>query len=175
MLQPDAAELFILEGSNSYVLPPAVAFCTDKITMHYGFESDWNASDKPVDGYRYYIRQIISSDGRPRPVHRSHAIRGELELLTFTRQNIINNLDTAQPLPAGVTHRPRVISFPFLTFIDGFGLYRNMYRSLMGFYIIPAGLSYTDRNRRTNVFPITLGPHGSNLADVVKAIGPRMY
>lgn len=66
------------------------------------------------------------------------------------------------------------MSVPFLTFIDGFGLYRNAYRTLMGWYIIIAALTFEERSRRANVHPITLGPHGSNLADVAKALQPFM-
>jgi hypothetical protein len=49
--------------------------------------------------------------------------------------------------------------------MDGFGLYCNMYRSMMGMYMILAGLS-----RRCNVLPLTLGPHGSNMEDIVSTI-----
>ena len=42
----------------------------------------------------------------------------------------------------------KVISIPYQLFIDGFGLYRNIYRSLVGFYMIPAAK-----------FPKILGPH----------------
>ena len=61
-----------------------------------------------------------------------------------------------------------------MTFIDGFGLYRNAYRSLMGMYFIPAALSFQERARRANVFPLTLGPHGSNFADVIGAMRARL-
>jgi hypothetical protein len=61
-----------------------------------------------------------------------------------------------------------------MTFIDGFGLYRNAYRSIMGIYLIPAALSFQERARRANVFPLTLGPHGSNFADVIGAMKARL-
>ena len=64
-----------------------------------------------------------------------------------------------------------VISCPILVFIDGFGLYRNSYRSLIGVYAIVAGLTAEDRNRQANVFPLTLSPHGSNFVDTVKSFG----
>ena len=38
----------------------------------------------------------------------------------------------------------------------------------MGWYLIPAGLSFEERHRRANVFRLTIGPHGSNFDDVVK-------
>jgi hypothetical protein len=42
----------------------------------------------------------------------------------------------------------------------------------MGWYLIPAGLSFEERHRRANVFRLTIGPHGSNFDDVVKALKP---
>jgi hypothetical protein len=57
-----------------------------------------------------------------------------------------------------------------MTFIDGFGLYRNAYRTVMGVYTIFAGLSFQERALPANVIPLTLGPHGSNFADVVDAL-----
>lgn len=61
----------------------------------------------------------------------------------------------------------------FLLFINRFGLYRNAYRSLIGFYCILAGISFYKRARRTNVFPITLGPYRSNFVAVVNAISDK--
>lgn len=95
-----------------------------------------------------------------RPLCQSSPIRGQLEVDAYGRDALLEKL--SQP----------VRSLPLFAFIDGLGLYRNMYRSLMGFYFINAGLSYIERARRTNVLPLTLGPHGSNMKDVVNAIGP---
>lgn len=36
-----------------------------------------------------------------------------------------------------------------------------------------AGISFYKRARRTNVFPITLGPYGSNFVAIVNAIGDK--
>ena len=63
-----------------------------------------------------------------------------------------------------------MVSVPVFTFMDAFGVYRNMQRSLMGIYNIPAGMTFEERSRNVNVFPITLGPHGSNDEDVLEAI-----
>ena len=161
------AELFLVEGEDSYMLEHEIEFCTDRIAVHYGYNSAIRPSDLPSDIFRYVIRRIINSNGRLRPVSQAHPLRGELELQVFTRQGLINAFDTQQT-------QIRVISLPLMIFIDGFGLYRNMYRSLMGIYLINAAFSFQERNRRVNVFPLTLGPHGSNLSDVIKAIGPLM-
>lgn len=54
--------------------------------------------------------------------------------------------------------------------MNDFGLYRNSYRSLMGVYIQIAAFNFHERMRRASVFPLTLGPHGSNLNDIVNAL-----
>lgn len=59
---------------------------------------------------------------------------------------------------------------PLITFIDAFGLYRNSYRSLIGVYFIIAAMNSRERNRRANMFLLTLGPYSSNFVDVVEAV-----
>ena len=111
------------------------------------------------------VRRILDTDADPpqlTPLCLNHPIRGELEIATFGR-------DWLQQLDTLATNR-RTFSLPFLTFIDGFGLYRNTYRTLMGMYFILAGLPFHERARRANVFPFTIGPHGSNFSDVVDGV-----
>lgn len=83
------------------------------------------------------------------PPSRTHPIRAELELREFGRDQFVNNWDSK---------KNNCISVSLLTFIDGFGLQ------------IPAAFSSCERNRRANVLPLTLGPHGSNFDDVVAAL-----
>ena len=45
-----------------------------------------------------------------------------------------------------------------------------MYRSLLGIYFIFAGLTVKERKRRSNVFPLTFDPHGSELKDICSAL-----
>lgn len=45
-----------------------------------------------------------------------------------------------------------------------------MYRSLIGIYLIPGRLSAEERSKWQNVFPLTLGPHGSNFTDVIGSL-----
>lgn len=59
---------------------------------------------------------------------------------------------------------------PLIIFIDAFGLYRNSYRSLIGVYFIIAAMNSRERNRRANMFLLTLSPYSSNFADVVEAV-----
>ncbi|KAK3366532.1 hypothetical protein B0H63DRAFT_405406 [Podospora didyma] len=63
-----------------------------------------------------------------------------------------------------------VKSVPLLIFIDGFGLFRNTYRSLVGYYVTPASFSAQDRRRRMNTFPLFLSPHGFVWEEVVDTL-----
>lgn len=59
---------------------------------------------------------------------------------------------------------------PLITFIDAFRLYRNSYRSLIGIYFIIVVMNSRERNRRANMFPLTLSLYSSNFVDVVDTI-----
>lgn len=60
-------------------------------------------------------------------------------------------------------------TIPFLLFINKFGVHHNMYNACKGFYIIPAGLSYSERRQVRNLFTLTLGPHGTSTANVISS------
>ncbi|RYC61611.1 hypothetical protein CHU98_g4607 [Xylaria longipes] len=95
----------------------------------------------------------------------THPIRGELEIEYFGRYMFETLWDQANP------ENPPVASLPVETFIDGFGVFSNSYRSLLGYYITPCGLKSKDRQRPGNIIPLVLGPHGSDFSDVVKGLG----
>ncbi|KAJ4199790.1 hypothetical protein NW759_016000 [Fusarium solani] len=99
------------------------------------------------------------------PLSHCNPLPAELEIKTFGRQ-MFEDWDVA------FSDR-LVISCPLMMFMDGFGLYRNTYRTLMGIYTHP-GLPFSQRMRPVNVFPIVLGPHGSNFEDVVRSLGSLM-
>lgn len=44
----------------------------------------------------------------------------------------------------------------------------------MGMYFIPGNISMSERNRRPNVFPLTLGLHGSNFVDIIGVVKSRL-
>ena len=98
-----------------------------------------------------------------RPLMLSAPIRGELELSTYGRSHLIS-----------FGKQNNTLCVPLLTFIDAFGLYRNMYRSLMGIYATIAALNWRERKRRANVFPLALGPHATDFADVIKVLEPGL-
>ena len=112
----------------------------------------------------YLIRRHINLETmRVIPLCKTSPLRAELELKHFTRAHFIKNFDQA-------VSKRRCVSVPLICFIDGFGLYRNRQRSLMGMYLIMASFTFRERARRANVLPLTLGPHGSNFADVIAAL-----
>lgn len=93
---------------------------------------------------------------------KKHPIRRELEIMYFSRKYLLYTFDKG---------KHKVISLLFTLFADAFGLYRNIYRSLIGIYYILAGLTIQERNRTTNVFPLILRLYSSNIARVVETIG----
>lgn len=115
------------------------------------------------------VAKRMICDGAIVPLCHTHPIRAELEMQVYGRGLYELHWDIAQP------GAMKTLSMPLLSFIDGVGIYRNSYRSLMGFYVTPASLSGTDRSREASIFPIALGPHGSDFADVVKALHSMKY
>ena len=103
----------------------------------------------------YYTRRIIEDPydkKRISQLYYSYLIRRELELKLWGREYFENQ---------DITTSTRCISVLIQMFINGFGVYRNSYRSLIGFYTILARFTVWEKNRQANVFPITLSPHGS--------------
>ena len=131
---------------------------------------DWNfGNDKPgaereltVPHGKYLLRRVWKESGSEViPLCQTQPLRGDLELRHFSRKHFVCQFDLS---------KSSCLSVPYISFIDGFGLYRNSYRSLMGFYITFAAFTARERTRRANVLPVTLGPHGSNFEDVVRAL-----
>lgn len=119
--------------------------------------------EKDMIGKRYIIRRVIQ-DYKARPICHTHPVRADLEIQAYGREIFTTVWDRA------VSGTLPIISCPVLSFIDGFGVFRNSYRSLMGLYCTPAGLKEEDRGRAINLFPIALGPHGSDFRDVIKGL-----
>lgn len=153
-------ELICIEDEFSYLLEEQIIALEMNVCLDYSFD-DINPIDPRVGRYdTYIIRRIFNKRTMLlRPLNLSPPIRGELEIKEFGRQYLIDTLTSS-------------ISVPILCFMDAFGLYRNMYRSLLGIYFIFAGLSVKERKRRSNVFPLTFGPHGSELRDICEALKP---
>ena len=54
-------------------------------------------------------------------------------------------------------------------FVNGFGVHRNNYRFLKGFYLISANLLYEKRKKIANNFILFLKSHGTFINDIVNA------
>ena len=152
-----AHELIVIEDSDFELSPSQLLRHLD-IYIDRNYDDAENESEEPFNDERIYIRRVYNTDSKIiRPIARLHPTRAELEVSHFGRDHVERFF--SQP------H----LSLPYLLFIDGFGVHRNMYRSLKAFYLIPANLSYEERRKVANVFTLTLGPHGAALGDVVEA------
>lgn len=103
------------------------------------------------------IRYIYDTKAKSfRHVQLSTPYRGELEIAVFGRDWIVNHFTESS-----------AISLPYRLYIDKFGTYRKTYRSQTGVYIMPLFLPTHLANKRSAVIPVTLGPFGSSMADVL--------
>jgi hypothetical protein len=105
-----------------------------------------------------FIRRIFNAKSDTiRSTCQSSPLKGELEIEEFTREFLEEKA-------------PSMWSLPLVCFRDGFGVYRNMYRSLTGVYMSIAGMDQRQRSQRVNNFALTLGPHGSDTEVVLRSI-----
>ena len=130
------------------------------------------AAELDNDCHDHFIRRVVQRQviGNKwtevvTPLCHTHPIRGELETAYYGRSLYEHVWDQSKP------HVRPLRSVPFTLFIDGFGVYRNSYRSLMGVYVTPCGLKASDRLGSGHDVPLILGPHGSDFGDVVKGLG----
>jgi hypothetical protein len=84
-------------------------------------------------------------------------LNGKLEVEAYTREYWVEKA-------------PTLLSLPLIWFMDGFGTYRNTHRTATGVYLTLAGMDQRQRSRRVNNFILTLGPHASDIGDVMNGI-----
>jgi hypothetical protein len=156
-LPPGQTEIFLLEDvPRVEILEDQLIKRESSVYLDYAYKSDQLPPRAPLN-YRLVCRRIASLNPPSlRELALSHPHRGELEIAQYRRAQIIENL---------CGDEKRVQSFPYT-----FGLYRNMYRPTTGYYLQFAFLNESDRKRRMNVFPITLGPFGAKWEDIVAAL-----
>jgi hypothetical protein len=107
----------------------------------------------------FFIRRIIDlaiSDWKS--IRFTHPIRGDLEVMHYSRQSIESFASSSFPCR----------SLPLILFVDEFGVYRNMYRALKGFYISPANVEFQERRKPGNQFTLTLRPYGAVIEDIMR-------
>ena len=150
-------EIILREDSFDRVLEDDIFARIPDVFMDYNFETGIpNARNLPVSCKR--IRRVANTKTKTiRPACLSYPPRAELELQAYGR-----NFFTSS--------NKNFTSVPMLCFADGFGLYRNTYRSLMGIYMALASMNLRQRSRQANVFSLTIGPHGSDFGDVITSV-----
>ena len=117
--------------------------------------------DYQIQSFIYLIRRVVNLNNmKSISLCRFPPLGAEFQLKYFIRAHFISNFDQT-------TAAEGCVSVSLICFIDGFNVFRNRQRSLMGIYEIIASFFFRERARRANVLPLTLGPHGSNIADVV--------
>lgn len=85
------------------------------------------------------IRRVYDLEGQLiSPLCKTYPIRAELELKEFSREHL-------EQFNTSISSR-KILLLQLLTFINGFGLYRNTYYSIIGIYFIPANISISERN-----------------------------
>lgn len=140
-------EMLMIEDADEYINPLQIVSRRLDIALH--------RKNRP-QLTKFAVRQVFNAaTGCIRPIDLLSPVRGELELEAFGRAYLTEKLVE------------NVRSFPLVIFVDDFGLYRNMYRSVTGVYAMPAGLSIEDRQRSSNAYTVTFGPHGSDFDEVM--------
>ncbi|EFW13347.1 conserved hypothetical protein [Coccidioides posadasii str. Silveira] len=161
-------ELLLLEDQETHIIHEDNILA--RLDVHLDYTFDGSGSYKPSETNGLFVRRVMNTirdTSSVQELRLSTPLRGELEIAAYGRDMLIKMLCPGDPIK-------RTISIPFQLFIDGFGLYRNMYRNITGFYMIPAGLNDSERRRRNNVYTIALGPHATNFPDVVEALAPGL-
>jgi hypothetical protein len=158
-------ELILVENAPPVYIMEGQLICnTDHVTLDYNFGT---TTLSKVNTKRYLVRHVLNfKTDTVRVLALSHPIRAELEIVEFRRNghdraSIIKELDGSTKV---------VRSLPYTLFIDAFGLYRNMYRPIPGFYAQFAFMNEFDRKKRINVFPITLAPFAAKWDDVIASL-----
>jgi len=158
--KPPITELFVCEDEVLWVTEDAVV--DRKVDMVTDNHFPTKKQPRYPSSTLWVVRQIVSIARKDvRAINLSAPIRGALEIEEFTREYLEEKFDDSG-----------CVCLPFTMFIDGFGAWRNAYRTLTGFYITPAGLPHRERFRRSNQFVLTLAPYGSDFDDIVNAMAP---
>lgn len=173
-------DLIIIEDEEEYIPEDAIISRLDDVFLDYSYKppkqsmpegefrycfipvhqrrsSKFNANPNPA---KYVVQYIINKGTNSlRPLKLSSPHRGELEIRAFGREQLISTF-----------HHRQCLSLPYLLYLDEFGVYRNMYRSLLGIYAILSFLPEELRSTRSGVVPVTLAPFGAQQADAIDCL-----
>ncbi|RDW84612.1 hypothetical protein BP6252_02202 [Coleophoma cylindrospora] len=161
-------ELVLLD--TTFEVVPELIVCQLDVVMQWDFTYDKGAQDDIAEPFpnlnpKFFIRYIIDPSSQEyKSIRYMHPTRGDLEVRHYGRELLERFTQTDVPC----------MSLPFILFVDDFGVHRNMYRALKGFYITPACLPYHERRKPGNEFTLTLGPHGASMTDIVTNLEPGL-
>lgn len=106
------------------------------------------------------IALISNNRGHTRPPYQRWRLLAEGELIQFGRQLLQKKFVQR--------HTEQVIMcVPELHYCDGFAVYRTMWKSSSGFYMLPANLNSNARSHQRNWHTLTLAPFGAEFNDIV--------
>ncbi|KAF3059130.1 hypothetical protein CFAM422_011711 [Trichoderma lentiforme] len=151
-------ELIVVSDTRELIEPKQVKGRLLDVKMDYDF-NPVSPPHEPLTAshtVRYFF-DMARKDFRPTRL--STPLRGEKEIMVYGRPYLKKHF----------VDKP-VVSLPFFMFADAFGLYRNMYRSLEGIYLIPQYMGREVRLKRKSLLPLTLGPFAANDADIFESL-----
>ena len=120
-----------------------------EVVMEWRYDLDPEEEDLADLEGRFFVRCIYNPVVESfKSIRYMPPTRGDLEVEHYGRE-AIEAFASTEELPS--------LSLPFILFIDDFGIHRNMYRALKGFYITPASLGYQERRKPPTSSRLLLG------------------
>ena len=149
-------ENVIFDLSKSFILS-----AVSNIYFNYVFDNRVQKRLSLIFHLQSFVRRVFNLKKRNfRSFNQINFNREKFKLFEFTKQHFVNKFDVFRS-------KHFILSLLLLTFIDDFELYRNMYRTLMSFYVNIASFSARKRVKRFNVLSLTFESHESNFSNVV--------
>lgn len=161
-IHPVQEEFVLMEHSEKKMSPSDVIRRETDIHICYDYTTPKGGDVTPYIPPRTMkiVRYIYNADKDAiRAVQLSNPHRAELEITTFGREYILSHFVGDD-----------ILSLPMKTFIDAFGLFRNMYRSILAMYMFPAFLPDHLGDRGSAAIPIVLVPFGASYSDALSEI-----
>ncbi|KAI0483356.1 hypothetical protein GGR56DRAFT_663844 [Xylariaceae sp. FL0804] len=163
----EATEQVLTVLPNKYITPASVnrRLPENTFTFDYAFRSGYTFADdhKRAPG-EWFVRWAYHKDKRAFiPLCQLEPVAGTLEIQTWGRDALVKKFAAPDI---------KVTSLPLKIFGDGFALYRVIHKSIIGVYNEIFALPEVESSRQLNIFPLTLGPHGSNFHKVIRALEP---
>lgn len=116
----------------------------------------------PVEGK---ISCIQYKGSKQRPAFQRWRTLAEGEIMTYGRKYLQDNF-----VRRGSGRKIMVV--PQFHYSDGFAIYRTMWKSSAGFYMIPANLPQHARRKQSNWRTLTLTPFGVEFKSAVECLAP---